>query len=345
MTTFAHVSLDQNPVTASMTSTSSPYGCSEHSSHHSQTQGQSKNDAVYEIANHTWQFPSFEVARMLSPKTPKAGFEAAKELLPLDQYDCVVDEPAFQNALEEVVARLGNDEILTSQSFEHHDLVAFFATCIEACHDALDKQQGTPLRQNRWYRDFQFTGCSGESEPAIADEHRFSAEGDELLHRDPRRGKPTNWLMLPVETKGSWKETVSKASDAARCLFGANRVRSFVLALAFDQGEKALRFLIFHHGGLTASEPCKITASGGLKEIVRLFLVLASWSTPGDAGFACCCTNTEYALPADQLGENCVLAEVDEVLSCSPRIRGRMTLVSRLWLSRKIPMEGGFSQN
>jgi hypothetical protein len=330
---------------ASMTSTFSPYGCSGHLSHHSQTQGQSKNDAVYEIANHTWQFPSLEVARMLSPKTPKPGFEAAEELLPLDRYDCVADGPAFQNALEEVVARLGNDETLTPQSFEHHDLVAFFATCIEACHDALDKQQGAPLRQNRWYGDFQFTGCSGEPGPAITDEHRFSAEGDEPLRRDPQRGKPTNWLMLPVETKGSWKEAVTKTSDAARRLFGANRVRSFVLALAFDQGEKALRFLIFHHGGLTASEPCKITAPGGLKEIVRLFLVLASWSTPGDAGFVRCCTDTEYALPADQLGENYVLAEVDEVLSCSPRVRGRMTLVSRLRLSRKFPTQGEFFQD
>ena len=151
--------------------------------------------------------------------------------------------------------------------------------------------------------------------------------------------------MLPVETKGSWKETVSKTSDAARRLFGENRVRSFALALAFDQGEKALRFLIFHHGGLTASEPCKITAPGGLKEIARLFLVLASWSTPGDAGFVRCCTDTEYALPADRLGENYVLVEVDDVLSCSPRVRGRMTLVSRLRLSRKFPTEGELFQN
>ena len=328
-----------------MTSTPSHSGCSEHSSYYSQTQSESKNDTVYEIANHTWQFPSLEVARMLSPKSPKQGLEGAEELLPLDRYDCVVDEPAFQNALEEVVARLGSNEILTSQSFEHHDLVAFSATCIEVCHDALDKQQGAPLRQDRWYRDFQFTSGSGESEPAITDEHRFSVEGDELVHRDPRRGKPTNWLMLPVEAKRSWKEAVSKASDATRRLPGANRVRSFTLALALDQGENALRFLIFHHGGLTASEPCKITAPGGLKEIARLFLVLASWSTSGDAGFVDCCTDTEYVLPADQLGENYVLAGVDEVLSCSPRVRGRMTLVSRLRLSRNFPMEGGFSQN
>jgi hypothetical protein len=283
---------------------------------------------------------------------PKQGLEAAEDLLPLDRYDCMVDDPTFRSAVDDVVTQLGNDATFASRSFEHHDLAAFFTRCIEVCHDALDKQQGAPIRQDRWYKDLRFTvgnapaDYSRESaspEPATVGERRFSAGGDELLYRDPPGGKPTNRRTLLVETEGSWNQMVSKASDDARCLFGANRVRSFALVLAFNQDERALRFLIFHPGGLTASEPCSITAPGGLEEIARLFLVLASWSTPGDAGFVDCCADTEYVLPADQLGENYVLAEVDDVLSCSPRIRGRMTLVSRLRLSRKFPMEGGFS--
>jgi hypothetical protein len=344
----------QNLVCASMSSTSSPYWCSEHSSCHPRTQSDSKNDAVYEIANHTWQFPPLEVARMLSPKTPKPRLEAVRELRPLGQYDCIVDKPTFRRAVDDVATQLGSDVTFASQSFEHHDPAAFFTTCVEVCHDVLDKQQDAPLRQDRWYKDLRFTvgnapaGCPGESttpEPASASKRRFSAGGDKLLHRDSPRGNPAKRLTLLVETKGTWNQTVSKASDNARCLFGANRVRSFVLVLAFNQDEKALRFLIFHHGGLTASEPCSIAVPGGLKEITRLFLVLASWSTPGDAGFVDCCTNTEYVLPADRLGENYVLAAVDDVLSCSPHVRGRMTLVSRLRLLRKYSMEGGFSQN
>ena len=40
---------------------------------------------------------------MLSPKTPKHCLEAAGELLLLGQHGCMVDELAFQDALNDVV--------------------------------------------------------------------------------------------------------------------------------------------------------------------------------------------------------------------------------------------------
>ena len=103
----------------------------------SQTQSEPINDTAHGIANHTWQFPPLEVARMLSPKGPKHWLEPAGELLPLDHYDCVVDELAVRSALDDVVMRFENDEILTPRS-EHHDLAAFLTRCIGVCHDALN---------------------------------------------------------------------------------------------------------------------------------------------------------------------------------------------------------------
>ena len=263
----------------------------------------------------------------------------------------MVDELALQHALDNVVARLENDDILTSCPFDLYNLASFLTRCVEACNDALDKQQDAPLRHDRWCNDFQFTVRTTLTDlpeepvslqPAIRGGNR-SVGGDYSLYRDPPEGRPTN-LMLPVEVGESWKETVSRAFDSARRLFIESQMRSFVLVLAFNRDEQALRSLIFHHGGLTASEPYNITAPEGLKEIARLFLTLALWSTPGDAGFVPTCTDTIYMLPADWLGKDYALAVLDKVLSRSLRVRGRMTLVSRLHLLHNPSLKGGFSQ-
>jgi len=289
---------------------------------------------------------------MLSPKKPKPHTEPTAELLLQHQYDYVVDRPAFQNALEDVVTRLVNDATSISQSFDLHDLAVLLTRCIEACHDALDKQQDIPLRQGRWYGNLQFTvrnapadrsRKSARRKSLIIGAHRLSGGGNEVLCGDSPEGKPADRLTLPVEAKGSWQETVTHSSDDARCLFNTNKIRSFALVLAFNQDERALRFLIFHHSGLTASEPCNVTTPGGLREVARLFLVLTSWSTPGDAGFVPSCTDTMSAFPADRLGKDYALAASDGVLSWSLRLRGRMTLVSRLRLLQGSSVEGEFS--
>jgi len=315
------------------------------------TESEPENDTGYELENHTWQFPSSEVARMLSPKKPKAGVEAIDRLL-LDQYDCVADELIFQDTLNDAISRLKSDNESARQSLDHHDLVVFFTRCVETCHDALDDQQSAPLRQDRWFQGLGFTvggvlaTSSGESVPFrldIADGHGLSPLGDKALCWTPLGDESARRVALLVETDGSWKKTVSQATDSARRLFGASQVRSFVLVLAFNRDSKALRFLIFHHGGITASEPCNITEPGGLKEVVRIFLALAFWSTPVGAGFIPSFAGTEYALPADRFGKTYRLAVVDDVLSRSLRVRGRMTLVSRLRLLQDTPADGDSS--
>jgi len=338
----------------SLTTPITPFdGSSEDESYSTRVGDKQECDTAYELADHTWQFPSLEVARMLSPKTPKAGVEAAGALLPLDQYDCVADGPVFQDTLNDVVSRLRNDNEPIPHSLGHHVLAAFLTRCAAACHDAIDKQQNTPLRQDRWYKGLGFTvsgilaNSMGESalfESDITDGLVLSPLGDKTLYWGPLDGKSAHGITLLVETEGSWKETICQAAGSARRLFGASQVRSFVLVLAFNRISQALRFLIFHHGGVTASEPCNIIEPGGLKEIVRMFLALAFWSTPVGAGFTPSCIGTEYALPADRLGKTYAVAVADDVLSRSLRFRGRMTLVSRLHLLQNSPTDGGLSQ-
>ena len=325
----------------------------EAASYHSRTESGPRDDKEYEIAGCTWQFPSIEVARMLSPKKPKPDVKPVGELLSLDQYDCLVDGPVFRDALNHAVSRLKDDNQGTSRLSNSRDLVAFLSRCVDACHDSLDEQPSAPLRHDRWLKDIHFVArdaqaTSGESLPFDPDataEHESSTLGGRSTRWGPSEGCPARRIILPVEVGCSWERAVSRALDNARNLFGASQTRSFALVLAFNGDSKGLRFLIFYHGGLTASEPCDLRESGGLTEAVRIFLALASWTTSSGVGFIPSCTDTVYALPADHSGKAYMLAAVDGVLSQSLRITGRMTLVARLSLLRSFPTEGGFFQH
>ena len=297
-----------------------------------------------EIANQTYSFPSLELARMLSPKTPKRGVKAAGKLLRLHQYDCVVDELPFQAALDDAVGRLSTftpQAAGSGESATYPSLAEFLTGCVRACHDALDRQDEFPALQNRWYRNLEFTvarnvvdGIDHASalRPDISGGNGISALREERLYWKPPPDKLTHRITLPVEVKNTWRGMVSQAATYARCLFGARPMRTFALVLAFNQKSSTLRFLVFHRGGLTASEEYDITRQDGLKEVTRFFLTLASWCTAEEAGVITCYSSTTYLLPKDEKGTSHVLAEVEDVLSWYHCIRGRMTFVSRLRL-------------
>ena len=104
----------------------------------------------------------------------------------------------------------------------------------------------------------------------------ISAFSKERLYWKPPPDKPTHMITIPVEVKDDWKTMTSQAATYARCLFSASPTITLALVLAFNQGINALRFLVFHHGGLTASKELNITKSDGLKDVARIFLTLAT---------------------------------------------------------------------
>lgn len=266
------------------------------------------------IADQTFSFPSHEFARMLSPKSPNSGVESAEKLVPLHQHDCMVDGQLFREALNEAVARL---DIFTppaaeaDESTSHRGLTEFLTGCVKACHDSLDNRHGFPPRQERWYRELEFTVGNLDKPP-----HRFA---------------------LPVEVGKQWRGMVSRAATYARYVFSASPMQTFALVLAFNRESNMLRFLAFHPGGLTASEEYNLTECDGLKEIMRLFLTLVSWHTAGDAGVVTCCNDNAYLLPADREGTRYVYATIEDTLSRPHCIRGRRTFVHCLRHSANVP--------
>ena len=294
-----------------------------------------------EIADQTFWLPSLELSRILSPKKPKSG--VVEEFLQLDDCDCIVDKQPFKEALKDVVTELKTfaPSAGSGESASYRSLAEFLTGCVKACHVALDKRTEFSLRQDRWYKDLEFTvgkpvvdsvDGAASLKPDITGGNGILALAEERLYWKPPADKSTHRVTLPVEVKKQWKDMVSQAATYARCLFSASPMRIFVLVLAFNQESNMLRFLVFHRGGLTASEEHDITRPYGLQEIARLFLTLASWSTAQDAGVITCYSENVYLLPGNKEGASCVCATADGILSRSLCVRGRTTYVSRLRL-------------
>ena len=258
-------------------------------------------------------------------------------------YDCLADGKPFLDALNHVAAHLETftPQAGTGESASYPGIAEFLTGCVNACHDALDRQQGFPLRQDRWYKDLEFTvgktvmdGVEGAAslKPDITGGKGISVLAGERLYWKPPADKPAHKITLPVEVKKQWRAMVAQAATYARCLFAASPMRTFVLALGFNHESNMLRLLAFHRGGLTASEEYDITKPDGLKEIARLFLTLASWGTAEEAGVITCCSENVYSLPANEEGTEHVWAVAEGILSRSVCVRGRTTYVSRVRL-------------
>ena len=297
-----------------------------------------------EIWNQTFRFPPKELARMLSPKTPRLDTDAVGKLLQSDGYECTVEKQPFLDALDDVVARIETFDPQppgSAESASYPGLVKFLTDCVEACHKVLDRQSKLPPRQERWYEKLEFTVARKMADhvdhasplwPGITGGKGISAFRGEQLYWRPPPEKPNHRITLPVEVKNNWRDVVSQAATYARSLFSVNPTRTFVLVLAFNQEQSTLRFLVFHHGGLTPSEEINIAEEDGLKEVAYLFLTLTCWRTAEDAGFVTCHSHSAYLLPGDQDGTNHVSADVEKILFRHHCVRGRMTFISRLRL-------------
>ena len=299
-----------------------------------------------EIADQTFQFPSSELARILSPKSLKVGVEACGRLTPIKDYICKVDDDAFDNALGRVVAKLQpftSKAPGSSEASIYSCLASFLTKCVTECHLSLDNWKGFPESSRRWYEDLEFAvgapaveGIEGAADlkPDIVAAKGISKHGlmRERFYWDPPVDKRNQRILIPLEVEKDWKDLVPQAAAYARGLFCASPTRMFALVLGFNHGSNELRFLVFHCGGLAASLPYDIGKADGLKEVARLFLTLTLWTTAAEAGFVTCYNETTYLLPVDEKGENHVSATMEAVFFRSPRIRGRMTRVILLRL-------------
>ena len=314
-----------------------------------------KKTMQVEIGDQVFQFPSKELSRILSPKQPKPTVVVGKELLPLSDYDCAVDKSAFEAALEIVVSRLEPYRGAPSSGGEashYKPFVTYLNTCVAECHSALDDQRKSkqvcdgqsmlPERSKRWYRDLRFVvgrtvaeGIEGAFplKPDITGQLGASRRGEERLQWNPPSDQPTGGIVLPVEVKSDWKDLICQAATYARAKFSERPMQMFTIVLAFNHQSNEFRLLVFHRGGLAASQQEDIGVKGdskGLEGFARLFLTLALWTTAEETGIVPCGDGTTYLLPADKEGETHVACTVKGIIFRSLCVRGRMTHILTL---------------
>ena len=96
-------------------------------------------------------------------------------LLWLDQYGCVVDGPVFNEALNNIVARLGGDIEPGSRLLDHHALTTSSGPMV----------QGPRLHSHRY-----FGAPSGEPIPLKPAEQGPSTHGNQILPGAHRKTSP-----------------------------------------------------------------------------------------------------------------------------------------------------------
>ncbi|KAJ3515946.1 hypothetical protein NLJ89_g1437 [Agrocybe chaxingu] len=301
-----------------------------------------------EVGDQTWQFNTRRVSRMLSPKRLKPGGDYHF----LGNYDCDVDKKFFKDALTR--AKLDLRRTLSEQSVNwppdnareqqyYPPLAQFMNTCLKACHAALDLDGSAPARDRRWYHDLDFVKYDRPTGDGIRAAHPLKpdlAGGRKLVvifQQEP--SAPLYWssvdkshhqIDIPVEVKLDERDMVAQAATYARCLFSASPSRIFSLVLCFNQRKKALRFVIFHRGGLTASLPLDLDTQEGREGALELFLSIACWTSATDAGFNPSCNDLEYMIPLNSAGTEGVRATITANLYEAICVRGSSTKVSRV---------------
>lgn len=305
------------------------------------TQAELKESLIAEIWDNTWQFPASRLAQILSPKHPKTDDKAVGGMLSLDEYKFEVDDLAVAGVPDKVVRQLGTFQkpsSTTKGEVDYYPNVATYLTrCVEECHKALDNLNFILPRRDRWNRNLEFIVAkpvanhvegSAALKPDIIGGYGISDLGpEEQFSWDWDPSKPRNSIAIPVEVKSSWRSMVVQAATYAHGLFSTGRPRMFAIVLAFNQTENKLRFLVFHRGGLTASKECNIKTLDGRKQMVQIFLALALWKTPTDAGFIGCCGRDTYSLPDGEDGQSCVSGTGGKVLAQALCVRGRASVV------------------
>ncbi|KAJ3964911.1 hypothetical protein EV361DRAFT_873628 [Lentinula raphanica] len=113
-------------------------------------------------------------------------------------------------------------------------------------------------------------------------------------------------------------------------------LRSFSVVIAFDYQKHELRFLIFHHGGVTATRKLSLAIDEDCRKICSVMLSILLWQSPADAGIPSCTNGNTFILPplADNDDAPKGYAELMEVIHTTAPFHDRNTIVASLMIMK-----------
>ena len=215
-------------------------------------------------------------------------------------------------------------------------IAIFLNNCVGVCRDALgNSKSAAPIDPHPLFYDLlNFIVYDKITADGVKDASPVRPDlvgglnlaPDDLLAWSPQ--DPTmKRVLLPVEVKADWAPMVLQAATYARCLFNASPSRQFAVVLGFRHTGAELRFLVFHRGGLTGSEPLPVKDESGQKEILRVLLSILNWRSAEDAGFPGFYNNFEMSLFRHKGDKDGVVASVTKVLHEGLCVQGRASRV------------------
>ncbi|KAJ3778283.1 hypothetical protein FB446DRAFT_714346 [Lentinula raphanica] len=338
-------------MTTSLTSTPIRKSSSKHtgereSNPNPDSQKELKDLMRSEIDGQVWQFTTDRLAKALSAKTRKRDVALFYPGQPdsLEYYNIDIDtaESNIAKAARRFVD--GKPQTLlrpkNAAEKEHYEgLMQFFNKGVDECLAQITSPTA-PL-----YKKLKFCVWDKPTNDGIAGAAPLKPDGVGVLgllvdhereysYREPTTlywsppGEGEKQIEIPVEVKAAWGELLTQAGTYGRCLFSANPLRKFALVIGYNHKEHALRFLVFHRGGCTASVPLDLDKRDGQEDFIRLLFSVLTWRTRADAGFAEWCNDARVRLPHST--SDAVEVDVDCVLHYTFCVRGRAPRVFRL---------------
>ncbi|KAF5374056.1 hypothetical protein D9757_010723 [Collybiopsis confluens] len=272
-----------------------------------------------QLFGQTWEFPPKRLSQLLSAKTRKLATTTPTANDPpitlenhhividtIEKYNCYIDTlaDAVAKAQKIFIERQPFQFLWTTHDDErshYTGLVKFLNTGLDSCKAGLGSEV-----QQAIYKELKFYAWDKPMQDGVDGAHPLKpdlagvlgeGEPDSLFWRPLLGGRG---IEIPGEVKGIWPELVVQAATYARSLFSGYPLRQFALVIGYNHKERAVRFLVFHRGGLTASKPLKLESKQGQEDLILLLSSILTWKSLADAGFPAWCNEkeTQVHLPA-----------------------------------------------
>ncbi|KAH8795200.1 hypothetical protein DL96DRAFT_1723412 [Flagelloscypha sp. PMI_526] len=303
------------------------------------TADETEDDITDELEGQVFQFDSEKICSMLSPKRLtaewKAKMESNRDLTEnkcehplLTDFTCLYDTPTVHNALQELSDVPFDYPPFANERASYEPLCKFLNSSIAECNSPKSERWFSRLRfyiNDKPTRDAMDTASPdivGLNDESLDHGNFHCTWGDPNRHSEIESCS-THRIHFSVGIDSMPRDLLRKCTSYARAGRSAAPERLWRIVFSFDQDANLFRFLIFHNGGLSASQAMNLKEVEGRKQVQQMLFAMILWQDAEDAGYPCFTNGSEMALPGN------IFATIQETLWYSTSTCGRGTHVLR----------------
>ncbi|KAH8795199.1 hypothetical protein DL96DRAFT_1648969 [Flagelloscypha sp. PMI_526] len=322
------------------------------------TADETEDDITDELEGQIFQFDSEKICSMLSPKRLtaewKAKMDSTQDLTKnkcehplLTDFTCLSDIPTVHNTLQGLSSIPFDHPPFVNERASHEPICQFLNSSIAECnsvYDMLVQKTGGKIgeftikpKSERWFSRLRFyindnptRDAADTASPDIVglndeslDHGNFRCTWGDPNRHSETESCSTHRIHFSVGIDSKPGNLLRKCTGYARAGRSAAPERLWRIVFSFDQDENIFRLLIFHNGGLSASQAMNLKEVEGRKRVQQMLFALILWQDAEDAGYPCFTNGSEMALPGN------IFATIEETLWYSTSTCGRGTHVLR----------------